>query len=267
MAPSTAAWTARSSPSSPCGTTRATRFAFVRQSALIPAAATLRARSVSSSAALPVPTMTTRGSPTWVVTPYGRPAPGSLFAIRSTTVFTARGRPAGAPRSLESGTMIASTLPTATGRTARNFMAASPRSGTSRTFLLLPDERADAGTSRVGSDHEDTFIALTARDAVVIEELQERQHMLAARTAEIARPRDGDRARHRELRDDRLRELRDRLGQEHRLGADAHQIAPLAQGGHELAVETEIGLKVPRCRRMRRVARQNGARLGPDGLL
>ncbi len=82
---------------------------FERHSDFTPAAAMLRARSASWSAARPAPTTTMSGSPWCAVTPYGRAAPVCPFAMRSTTVFTERGSPAGVPPSLLSGTMTAST--------------------------------------------------------------------------------------------------------------------------------------------------------------
>ena len=95
----------------------------------------------------------------------------------------------------------------------------------------------------VGIEHEDTVVAAPARQAVIVEELQEREDVLAARRGEVAGAGHGDRAVLRELADHRVAESRHRIGQEHGLGADPHELATFGERDDELAVEAEVRLE------------------------
>ena len=61
--------------------------------------------------------------------------------------------------------------------------------------------------------------------------------MLPARAGEIARARHGDRARARELGHDRVGEARHRVGEEHRVGADAYEVASFGERRDDLFVD------------------------------
>src|SRR5688572_7427286 len=91
--------------------------------------------------------------------------------------------------------------------------------------------------------------------------------MLAAGPGEVSRTSDRDRSAGRELVNDHARETRHRFGQEHRLGADAYDVAPLGERRDQLAVEAVIGLELRGTRWLQRFLRQCGARTQPMALL
>src|SRR5206468_3948499 len=99
--------------------------------------------------------------------------------------------------------------------------------GTSWTDLLSTREGSDALARLLRRYDQDPVVALAAGQPVIVEELQQRQDMLAARSGEIARSGDGDRPSGLELGDDRISEVSDRVREEDRLGPDADELSPL----------------------------------------
>ena len=91
--------------------------------------------------------------------------------------------------------------------------------------------------------------------------------MLAAGAGEVARPRDRDRTTGRDLVDHRASEARHRVWKEHRLGADAHDIAALSQRSDELAIYAVLGLELRGTWRLQWILRERGARAQPVTLL
>ena len=129
------------------------------------------------------------------------------------------------------------------------------------------DERADPGASRVRCDDEDTVVALTACEAVIVEVLEQREHVFAARSGQIARARHGDRRCRAQLGHDKVREARDGLGKKNRISPDPDQIATLIEGGDDLAIQTMLGLELRGSWRVRWIAQQSGLRTRPARLL
>src|SRR5919201_513486 len=129
------------------------------------------------------------------------------------------------------------------------------------------DERADATAGRIRSEDEDTVIALTARDAVIVEIAEQRQHVLTARAGEIARARDCDRLRRYKLVDDRVREARHGVGEEDRFGADADDVAALAERRDHFTIEPVLALELLGRGRVRGIAGDDCPRALPCVLL
>src|SRR5712692_5756385 len=91
--------------------------------------------------------------------------------------------------------------------------------------------------------------------------------MLAAGAGEVPSASDGDRTARRELVHHDACEARHRLGQEHRFGADAYDIAALRERRNELAVDPMVALELRRTGRLQRILRESRARAEPAALL